>query len=598
MNSPQKSSFISRFVPEFDADVGMILRRSLVALGWLFAIFVGVWLEQIYSVITDNEANWSDISTLFLTWSAFLIIFLLVAFASIRLFSVWTSRVKDGLTELSATIDESLEEVEKKLNFDVFFQYAEDVEDKKEEDEYQKLIRKAEKSIVIVNSSTPHREEKVGIGEEAYLRSYQLIVDKLKDKVSEKSDFKYLRVSQFSGENPFDAINADTAFRDHLFEAFHVEDQNIGAQPEVYLYLISDIVYPSTFTIIDDEWLILHATQVTQGEQELLAEIYIRDPNRRLLELFDNIVKKSVKQPGVSMVREEQLTMHSNAERFEQVFGQDIAKEIRRKAELRQQNFVEYPDFYDLLYHGEVKDIELYRRFVADCDDILECGIGTGRVALDLAKGGKRVFGIDNSAPMLERLEKRISWTGSDLTGEIESSELDMRRFTLGKRFDAAIVPFGTFNFLETDDEVASTLESIASVLKKDGKLLIELSTKETFREMINNEAGHVLRSSQNIPEEMSEFDGFNQFSVACDTIFDREKRRIKQVRSFVFLDEAGRQKSERSFVWENWLMDPKAVAAAAEQAGLCDVELWGDYGLTKPHRARSKYAVLTARLA
>src|SRR5256885_14498779 len=72
---------------------------------------------------------------------------------------------------------------------------------------------------------------------------------------------------------------------------------------------------------------------------------------------------------------------------------------------------------------------------------ILELGVGTGRVAIPLAKDGHEVVGIDRSEAMLKRAEahaRRARVT-------VRLIESDMRTFSLDRAFALITIPFNTF---------------------------------------------------------------------------------------------------------------------------------------------------------
>ena len=62
--------------------------------------------------------------------------------------------------------------------------------------------------------------------------------------------------------------------------------------------------------------------------------------------------------------------------------------------------------YYDLF--GSKSDINFYREFaVKHGEKALELGVGTGRVAIELAKAGVTVWGIDNSPFMLTEANQK-----------------------------------------------------------------------------------------------------------------------------------------------------------------------------------------------
>ena len=64
------------------------------------------------------------------------------------------------------------------------------------------------------------------------------------------------------------------------------------------------------------------------------------------------------------------------------------------------------PYLYDLIHRGHAGDVELYRSACNGARSVLELGCGSGRIAMQLARDGLDVLGIDCHEGMLKRLEK------------------------------------------------------------------------------------------------------------------------------------------------------------------------------------------------
>ena len=76
---------------------------------------------------------------------------------------------------------------------------------------------------------------------------------------------------------------------------------------------------------------------------------------------------------------------------------------------------------YDIFNMNCIEDIEMYKTICSGsgASEVLELGIGTGRVAIPLAQNGISVFGIDNSLPMLQLLENKINTDKISFIGKI-----------------------------------------------------------------------------------------------------------------------------------------------------------------------------------
>src|SRR6266436_6637316 len=106
--------------------------------------------------------------------------------------------------------------------------------------------------------------------------------------------------------------------------------------------------------------------------------------------------------------------------------------------------------------------------------DVLEIGVGTGRAALELAKAGIRVTGLDLSADMLAVASERA--TAGGLAQRLRLECGDMRSFDLaGREFGVVIVPFRAFQFLLTPEDQLAALGGFRRHLRAGGIFALHL---------------------------------------------------------------------------------------------------------------------------
>ena len=98
----------------------------------------------------------------------------------------------------------------------------------------------------------------------------------------------------------------------------------------------------------------------------------------------------------------------------------------------------------------------------------LELGVGTGRVALRLARAGLAVAGIDGSPHMLARLRQKLDAEPA-IAPRVRLYEADMRDFALGERFDLVFCAANTFQHLLTTDHQVAALTCVAAHLAPGG---------------------------------------------------------------------------------------------------------------------------------
>jgi SAM-dependent methyltransferase len=106
----------------------------------------------------------------------------------------------------------------------------------------------------------------------------------------------------------------------------------------------------------------------------------------------------------------------------------------------------------------------------------LELGIGTGRVALPLARRGVPVSGIDLSTAMVDRLRAK---PGGDA---IEVAIGDFASTTVAGTFSLAFLVFNTIENLTTQDEQVACFQNAARHLEPGGCFLIEVQVPDLQR--------------------------------------------------------------------------------------------------------------------
>ncbi|WP_420450962.1 class I SAM-dependent methyltransferase [Ilumatobacter sp.] len=130
-----------------------------------------------------------------------------------------------------------------------------------------------------------------------------------------------------------------------------------------------------------------------------------------------------------------------------------------------------FADVYDDWY-AEVTDVDAtVRRVVATAGDgarLLELGVGTGRLALPLARAGLEVVGVDSSRAMLDRLAERdpdrsVGIVHGDMVDDLPAGP-----------FDACLVAYNTILNLLDPDEQRRCFREVAARLVPSGRFVVE----------------------------------------------------------------------------------------------------------------------------
>lgn len=147
-------------------------------------------------------------------------------------------------------------------------------------------------------------------------------------------------------------------------------------------------------------------------------------------------------------------------------------------------NIMSEPILYDIFNANCVDDIEMYKKMCININQVLELGIGTGRVAIPLAQSGIHVVGIDNSPQMLDALKKKID---AGNINNILYYHQEMQNVMLESKFELILCPFCTFNFLLSIEEQQKALFSVHKVMNEKSKIVFDLLTPYTFSDVFQD---------------------------------------------------------------------------------------------------------------
>ena len=106
----------------------------------------------------------------------------------------------------------------------------------------------------------------------------------------------------------------------------------------------------------------------------------------------------------------------------------------------------------------------------------LELGIGTGRIALPLARRGVRVHGIELSEAMVQQLRAK---PGGD---DVEVTIGDFATTTVEGAFSVAYLVFNTINNLTSQDAQVACFQNVATHLEPGGCFVIEVGVPSLRR--------------------------------------------------------------------------------------------------------------------
>lgn len=123
-------------------------------------------------------------------------------------------------------------------------------------------------------------------------------------------------------------------------------------------------------------------------------------------------------------------------------------------------------------------DVEYYLKRLANCKGpVLEPAVGTGRMLIPLLEAGLNVDGFDSSPELLKIC--KMNCQKRELKSEL--FEANMESFYFNQRYEAIIVPTGTFLMLHEREKSIQTLRNFRDHLRDGGRLILDLTLQTDF---------------------------------------------------------------------------------------------------------------------
>jgi SAM-dependent methyltransferase len=227
--------------------------------------------------------------------------------------------------------------------------------------------------------------------------------------------------------------------------------------------------------------------------------------------------------------------------------------------------------FHEERWLGTQTEIDLILELTGAGSDIavLDLGCGPGRHALELARRGFMVTGVDRTAVYLEQARRKAGHEGL----AVEFVQADMRDFRRPDAFDLALSLFTTFGYFEEAADNELVLANVHASLRAGGTLLIDMTGKEVLarkfqpRDWVEQDGVFLL-------EERRVIDDWRRVENTW-TVFDGEER--------------------RAFTFRHWLYAASELDAMLRAAGFGAVALYGDLG-GRPYDHEAGRLVAVAR--
>jgi SAM-dependent methyltransferase len=213
-----------------------------------------------------------------------------------------------------------------------------------------------------------------------------------------------------------------------------------------------------------------------------------------------------------------------------------------------------YSHYYDILYRD--KDYQSESEYILslintnslNAKTVLELGSGTGIHAECLASYGFSVHGIDLSAGMIDKANKRKESLPNDISNNLIFETGDIRNVRTGEKYDVVISLFHVMSYQTTNEDLNKVFETAAIHLKPGGIFIFDywfgpcvLAKQPSVKiKKMKDEFVEILRIAE--PELFPNRNTVNvDFTVfISDTLTKKENEVIKEshLMRFLFIPE------------------------------------------------------------
>lgn len=205
---------------------------------------------------------------------------------------------------------------------------------------------------------------------------------------------------------------------------------------------------------------------------------------------------------------------------------------------------------------------------------LLDMACGPGRHALELARRGFQVTGVDRTERYLQQARKRCREEGLAVDFVLG----DMRSYQPEQPFAAALNMFTAFGYFDQPAENQAALANLAQALQPGGRLLIELEGKETLAAKFQ-------------PRDWSE--GEDGTLYLQDRRIINDWRQIENRWLVIRQTAAGWLRQE--FTFRHWLYSAAELGLMLRQAGFAELQTFGSLA-GDPYNHTARRLVIVAQ--
>jgi SAM-dependent methyltransferase len=216
---------------------------------------------------------------------------------------------------------------------------------------------------------------------------------------------------------------------------------------------------------------------------------------------------------------------------------------------------------------------------------VVELGVGTGRIAIDIAQRGKEIIGIDISSAMLARC--RVKFEEAGLSSYLRLIESDVRTFSMSEPAALITFPFRSIGHLLTRQDKLDLFTHVRENLIPGGHFL--------FDHYVLDE--NWARNRHGIPQMMCRIDDIDgTCRLVWDVyLFDFNTQRMQCYIMVEELDRAGSVSARTYYPLAFSWLKPEQTHELLLEAGFEIEATYGDFSRT-PFVSNSEQQIWLAK--
>ncbi|WIV12024.1 class I SAM-dependent methyltransferase [Proteiniborus sp. MB09-C3] len=224
--------------------------------------------------------------------------------------------------------------------------------------------------------------------------------------------------------------------------------------------------------------------------------------------------------------------------------------------------YEELSRYYDIIFPATSDKIDFIEKAADNGKYVLDIACGTGNYAIELAKKGYIVDGIDLDAAMIEAGKKKAKKEDLDIN-LVQGDMKDINALFSEKKYDLAYCIGNSLVHLDNEAEIQHMIDDIGKIIDNGGKLLIQIIN---YDRILDFDIDHLPTISK---KELG-------VEFVRNYILDRESRKILFNTEIHISNETGRQKYENSVALLP--LRKEALVNIVKKAGFNNIKVYGGF--------------------